>query len=269
MRYSSLVSLALLVLAVACHDAPSAPTPPKPVAARVELKTDQVLLRAGQTLRLSDLVARVTDASGQPITGYALTGTATGGCTLSGDTVKASAESVCRLRARATYVPAQASLAPLYAAAGDSVGPDTAVVVSSVDLGAHRWRAAWRCTGHVNAVAEDGTPVDSVHVSAIVDSVRYAGDASWIPNFGGVAQLWLTMASDIFVSDGRVEHGQGVNARVVEAQRPDSVLWWTGSGREISVRTSAPGALLRYEGGTFCERFGWSDVRGPITFEEF
>lgn len=277
MRYASFVSLSLLTLAAACHDTPSAPTPPTPVAARVELKADQVLLRAGQTLRLSDLVARVTDASGNAITGYTLTGTASGGCTLAGDTVRATNESLCRLRAQATYVPASASLAPvapLFAAAGDSVGPDTAVVVATVDLKAHRWRAAWRCTypGNREIMTDDGTFVDSIASTAVVDSVHYATDNGWIPNFGGVAQLWYTADVERFLRTGAVDTVHAVvGQQAVASQLPDTVVMDVPDKRQSNgkaAKMSAPGQLLKYIGGTWCS-LGWWGTRGPVAFEEF
>lgn len=278
-----LATFALATLALACGgDGPTPPPIEVPRGAVVQLKSNDVLVFAGQRVSLRNLVWRVTDSAGRPITSYTLAAQLPAGWTFRNDTVIAPAtEAVARLRVTATYLPSANGMsqyaAPLFnEAPADTT--DTATVTAAVDLKSRKWRVSFTCAdsgGGSGVMTDDGTRIDSMRVNeATVDSIRYASDSGWVSQFGGTAQVWMTGPMIRWLRNGTVDTVTYTNHHEIHRQAPDTLeLGLPGDPKQLrrALRVS-PGTiddLLRYEGGTFCSGpMVWRHRRGPVAMQE-
>jgi hypothetical protein len=254
---------------------------PPPAIARVELATDRVLVFTGRTAALSQLVSRVADVNGAPVPASSLvfSVTAPAGWQVRGDTVTApSGESVAELRISAAYkASASSAVASVLLAAIDVAAP-TIDATAGIDLRAHSWRASWRCadtTGYPTGMTDAGLLIDSVQFDRVAfDSVVYQGDASWVPNYGGIAQVWWHGPVIRWLQNDTTDTVAVANHNEIVRQAPDSIVITpgfnnpeTGVGEWPLVRVSAAATPLRYEGGTWC-RSEWIGRRGAVTLEQ-
>lgn len=277
-RFTILAGLGLLG---ACTE-PTTPDPtPAPIttAATVELRTDDALVFTGQRAPLRALVARVLDAGGRPITDYKLAAELPTGWQLVNDTVIApAAERAGRLKVTATYTAPAGSLAPLLSASA-AAATDTAIVTSAVDLKSRRWRVTWSCSNVGFAggfMTDENVFIDSMRVEAAnVDSVRYASDSAFIPQFGGVAQFWVRGDRMIrWLRNATVDTvPYRTNSHTIWRQAPDTLQLGppTEPPAQRHALSATPGVintLLRYEGGTFCSQ-EWRHYRSPVVMQEY
>lgn len=270
--------LTLIGLVVACDSGgPTPPPAPVPQPALVQLKANDILVFAGQRISLQTLVLRVTDLQGRPLTDYTLAAQLPAGWTVRGDTVVAPAtEAVARLKVTATYLPG-ATLALGASPHFDSHATDstdTATVTSGVDLKARQWRVSYTCadSGIAGGVMYDVTRIDSLRVDELpVDSVIYASDSSWVPQFGGVAQLYYSGLATFWLEDGRTVVDSIRGRQEIQRQAPDSLVTEVREGKaEGALLKVTPGTLqqlLRYEGADFCGR-SWRLQRSPAIMQE-
>jgi len=274
----SMILLTAMVLSACGGDhgivAPPPPPPPPAGALHVELKAGDALLFTGSKVPASALVSRVLDDHGNVVTGAHLAVTVPSGWTVSGDTIIApSAEKRGIIRfaastgASGSLVSADASIV-----AADSLAPtDSLTATAGVDLRGFAWRASWSCAGGTFITTEN-IPIDSAtfdHVA--VDSVVYPGDESFVPNFGGVAQVWWTGPEVRFLRNGTVDTVTITNHQVVARQAPDSLILSVGSNNPATgidewPAVKASESPLTYTGGTWCD-VEWRTARGAVTLE--
>lgn len=277
MRVRLFSLLILIGLVLACDSGGPTPPPPQiPQPARVQLKANDVLVFAGQRVALRDLVWRVTDQQGRDLTEYTLTAHLPAGWSIRNDTVQAPAtETKVSLRVTATHLPTSTnrSAGPLFSshtAPADTT--DTATVTSGVDLKARQWEVSYFCATRARVALHDHRYVDSMRVeNASIDSVVYATDSSWIPQFGGVAQIWYSGTVRRWLEDGSEVTATISPHQEILRQAPDTIVAGSATSNErhnmIRVAGSLQGAPLRYEGGTWCESH-WTHTRGPVTFQQ-
>jgi hypothetical protein len=145
-------------------------------------------------------------------------------------------------------------------------------VTSAIDLKAKQWRVSYFCAANGRVNLHDHRYVDSMRVeSAAVDSIVYASDEGWIPQFGGVAQVWYSGTIRRWLEDGAEVTATMSAHQEILRQAPDTIV--AGSVHSIErqnmvrVAGGSGGVPLRYEGGTWCG-IEWARTRGPVTFEE-
>jgi len=258
MRYLTTGIMAATVAAlIACGGDGGSPVEPPhgAVVTRLELVTNNALVFTGNRVGMRTLV-RAYDSRGQLVQAPALSLTVPQGWTASGDTV----------------------VAPTYESAGvvkiaaDEAPVQSLDVVAAVDLRGFDWSASWACRqrpgDETKRLGRDMSLwVDSAsYLTLEVDSVVYQGDAGWIQNFGGVAQMWMGGAVVYFNSDASADtlalHDM---VRVIGYQAPDTLSLWAAQnlGRGgVAVRTND--APLTYEGLGWCGE-DWSGEDDPVT----
>jgi hypothetical protein len=252
------------------------PPPGEAPIARIEFTTDTALVFTASAASVRALIAHVYDSSGASVPNPALTIVPPAGWEVRGDTVIVpSAESRGQLQVTARRSASARGVA--LETVGDGV-TDSVTVTASVDLRAHTWRATWSCSyagqGNGRPMTDESVFIDSLTYDQLaVDSVTYPGDAAWVRNFGGVAQLHLQGRLIRWRADGVVDTVQAAPHQEIAAQAPDTLMLSTGynnpeRGVDEWPALKISDAPLRYVGGTWCPSETRPEGRGTVTFEE-
>jgi hypothetical protein len=258
-----LLSVALLAFLGACSGGSDSPTQPEGNRVVTLTRVDtSVLQRIGKKTSIRQLFI-AKDAAGAVIPNAEIRCETPTGFALNGDSlITIGGESRGKLKCLATTVPLTPSTGFT-----PSTGPtDSLTITAGIDLRAYHWRLSFGCLSVGSAEAD---PIDSVDVTnAPVDSVVYPGDASFIRNFAGVAQLWYHGEYVRFHrSSAQDTVAFAAVSGTLESQRPDSLQF---DNDPSSNRPLAPAVLVqasprKYVGGSFCNVV---DRRKPVTFEE-
>ena len=273
MRYPmSVITAATMAALTACggDSSPVEPPPDGPVVARIELVTDSALLFTGASYDGRTLV-RAYDAAGHLLPDAHLDYDVPDGWTVRGDTIVAPA---AESEGHIVITPARASVGRslgVSAQVSDGDGASaTMEVTAAVDLRAYNWMAWWSCSqrpGDDTQMTPDDPHIwyDSLDAGPMaVDSVVYPGDGSWIPNFGGVAQVWLTGEARLYRSDGKTDTVFASHqVTEIDRQAPDSlILREAGAVGTSGAAIKTDDVPLTYVGGAWCH--GWSGTPGAV-----
>lgn len=256
------LSLILLAAVLAACGEPTPPPAEVPVY-RIDYTTPEALVFTSDKVPVRALV-RAYDASGNELPSARLALTLPSGWTRQGDTLRAPAAEGRGLLEAAPAAAAHLDHAP---------GHEATELTSAVDLRGAVWALTWKCVQSPNSSVImgnfDATPVDSVLVSVTADSVTYPADTgAWVPNFGGVAQVWYKGTAHQYVRDGRDTLLVAEGAIVVAKQAPDTIF----VDPSFAASSAPPMPMLKgaewaYEGGTGCpaEYALQGGTRGAIT----
>lgn len=247
-----------LSLIAACRGGKDSPTQPPPTnrVASVTRADSSVLQFTGTKVRIGGLFD-VRDASGNTIPDAIIHCVTPSGFTFTGDSLIApTSEERGKLRCGATTVPYFFASSPAGERSAYATDPtDSLTVTAGIDLRAHAFTAQWSCGSPSISWPGVGV-VDSVQFIGRIANVSYPGDASYIINRDGIAQL-LWRGKRSFWKGGAIVH---VDADSVESpyatvwlQAPDTLELihptWSGGPQPM---VKPPGATLRYTGRSWC-----------------
>lgn len=253
------LALALSSPIAACsNDDPVSP-PPEPTKlatiAKIVYTTESALVFTNHRVPVRSLV-KAYDSAGVELSPKVLALALPAGWTRVNDSLSAPS-----LERAGTLVASPApgyTVAPLRASFANAVG-DAALLTAGLDLRTFGWVATWKCAqpeAISNLRTANGVPIDSVIYNAVIDSVSYASDSSFLRNYGGVAQMWWSGNGSRFLRDGTRDTIFTADPIPISRQAPDSLIFdpsFTGTDKLLVIRS---GAGTTYTGGSWC-RSDW------------
>lgn len=267
----------LLVLALAAcgggKDNPVEPPPsppPKNPVTRVVLTTTDALVAVRSQTPTTAFVAHAYDKNGAEVPNPQLVYNLSPGWTLqNGKVVAPEAEARGQIKVGPDTVNYKPNGSASLRLASTSTTDPVADLTAGIDLRLLKFKANFTCyVKPGRLVAEDGTPIDSIHYIGRMDTTRYKGEGGFLANYSAgiinpVAQVAWKGKAALYRRDGGIDTTvfDPYLAVDIVRQAPDTIYitrqdWTVETGQPVWAMVKISSVPLMYRSRDWCPGSG-------------